>query len=47
MGIQIINGGFLTTIQDMGRYDVRHDLTRVSATSNSLSLSDRPHKFFK
>lgn len=26
---------------------VRHDLTRVSATSNLLSLSDRPHKFFK
>ena len=25
---------------------VRHDLTRVSATSNLLSLSDQPHKFF-
>ena len=35
MGIQIINGGFLTTIQDMGRYGYQETGMSVSGVMDT------------
>ena len=39
MGIQIINGGFLTTIQDMGRYGYQETGMSVSGVMDTRAAS--------
>ena len=39
MGIQIINGGFLTTVQDMGRYGYQETGMSVSGVMDTRAAS--------